>query len=406
MDKRLPVGEFVALTALMFSLIAYGTDAMLPALPLMAADLGSDVTRTQLVIGVFILGTGAGQLIAGPLSDAAGRKPVLLGGFALFALGGIWASQAGSLDAMLLARFVQGLGVSAPRTVGMAMVRDLYSGRVMARVISLAMMAFVIVPALAPFLGQWIMLRLGWQAIYLSCTVIGLFAASWLWLRQGETHAPERRRPMRAGPMLDAVGQVVRSRRAAISTLVLTLIYAMIFAYLSSAQQVFVDWLDTGARFPAYFAVIAMVSGTASALNAALVVRIGMWRLATVGMGLVALGSFAAALTTATGLATGIELWLFMGWSILLFFLAGIIFSNMNALAMEPMGHIAGSASAVIGATSTVGSVLIAVPIGQAYNGTGLPLILGVGTASALAFGANLLNPREVPLAPGAEASG
>lgn len=395
--RRLALPEFIALIALLFSLIAYGTDAMLPALEEIAAGVGApSVTRTQLVVGLFILGTGVGQLVAGPLSDAIGRKPVLLGGIALFMATSLWAATVSDLTTLLVARFIQGLGISAPRTVGMALVRDLYEGRIMARVISLAMTVFMLVPAAAPFAGQWIMLTWDWRAIFLSFVIFGGIAGIWLWTRQPETHPPERRRPLRPATLWSGLREVASNRRTATCIVVLALTYSLIFAYLSSAQQVFVDWLDTGADFPAYFATIALLSGVASLLNAWLVVRLGMWRLAQTGMGAVAILSLGAGSITAMGWVAGSEIWLFVPWSISMFFMTSLIFANLNALAMEPMGHIAGIASALVGALATLGSVLIAVPIGMAYNGTGVPLMLGIGACATAGFIVNLFNPREV----------
>ncbi|GGA11356.1 multidrug effflux MFS transporter [Neptunicoccus cionae] len=398
MGKRLALPEFILLTALLFSLIAFGTDAMLPAFGEMAADLNtSNANRVQLVVAAFVLGTGCGQLISGPLSDAIGRKPVLLGGIGVFIITSFWAWGSQSLEMLLLARFIQGLGISAPRTVGMAMVRDLYTGRQMARVVSLAMMMFVLVPAVAPLIGQGIMLAFGWRAIFMSFVVLGCAVGLWLWIRQEETHTPERRRPMRVATMISAAKEMAASRRVVISLLVLCMSYAIVFSYISSAQQLFVVWLDAGARFPVYFAIIALVSGTASALNAALVVRLGMWLLSTIGLALLAVGSISVGTLIASGLISGdVLLYVVIGWSMMLFFLSGLVFSNVNALAMEPMGHIAGTASAIIGSVSTLASILIAVPIGQMFNGTGLPLMFGVGTCAAIGFFLNLQNPRSV----------
>ncbi|MEM7440905.1 MAG: multidrug effflux MFS transporter [Pseudomonadota bacterium] len=395
MGKRLPLPEFVALTALLFSLIAYGTDAMLPAMEAIAEGVNApSVTRVQLVIGIFILGTGLGQLLAGPLSDAIGRKPVLIGGILLFMAASLWAAVVESLEWLLVARMIQGLGVSAPRTVGMAMVRDLYEGRVMASVISLAMTVFMIVPALAPLIGQGLMLSFGWRSIFLSFLVFGAVSAGWLWLRQGETHAVVNRRPLRLATYVSGLSEVMTNRRTVTCIAVLALVYAFIFSYLTSAQQVFVDWLGTGTRFPFYFAVIAVISAAASALNAYLVLHLGMWRLSTVGIAAVAITSLTAGTVTFTGAAEGHELLLFMAWSVSLFFLASLIFANLNALAMEPMGHIAGVASALIGAVATIGSVAIATPIGQAYDGTGVPLMFGIGICASLAFVIALTIPR------------
>lgn len=397
MGKRLPLPEFVALIALLFSLIAYGTDAMLPALELMAGDLGTDtVTEVQLVIVTFILGTGVGQLLAGPLSDAIGRKPVMIGGITLFILASLLAAWTSSLEWLLVARLIQGLGISAPRTVGMAMVRDLYEGRQMASVISLAMTVFMIVPAVAPLVGQGLMLTFGWRSIFISFIVIGVIATAWLSLRQAETHVPEKRRPLRLITYSSGLAEVLGNRRTLTCICALSLVYAFIFSYLTSAQQVFVDWLGTGTKFPAYFAVIAIVSASASALNAYLVLRIGMWRLSAIGIALVAVTSLTLGTALFYGFAKDQELILFMIWSCALFFLSGLIFANLNALAMEPMGHIAGIAAALVGAISTIGSILVATPIGQAYNGTGIPLMLGVGFAATAAFVITLAIPRSV----------
>nr|WP_325248274.1 multidrug effflux MFS transporter [Amylibacter sp.] len=398
MGKRLPLLEFIILTALLFSLIAFGTDAMLPAFGEIAADLHTpNVNRVQLIVAAFVLGTGFGQLVSGPLSDAIGRKPVLLGGISVFIAASFWAWGTQSLEMLLLARFIQGLGISAPRTVGMAMVRDLYAGREMARVVSLAMMMFVLVPAVAPLIGQGIMLAFGWRAIFLSFVVMSGCVGLWLWVRQEETHILEKRRPVKVSTMLAAVKEMVRSKRVIVSLLVLCMSYSIIFSYISSAQQVFVDWLDAGTSFPTYFAIIALVSGTASALNAALVVRLGMWLMSTIGLALIAIFSLTGGTLIYLGLFEGHALLVFfIGWSMTLFFLSGLVFSNVNALAMEPMGHIAGTASAIIGAVSTLASILIAVPIGQMFNGTGLPLMFGVGTCAVIGFGLNLTNPRNV----------
>ena len=172
---------------------------------------------------------------------------------------------------------------------------------------------------------------------------------------------------------------------------------ALMFSYITSAQQVFVDWLGAGTKFPVYFGIIALVSGSASLLNAMLVVRLGMWLLSTVGLAVIAVLSILSGLVIWAELVTGTPLLiLFIGWSMMMFFVSGLVFSNVNALAMEPMGHIAGTASALIGSISTFASILIAVPIGQMYNGTGLPLIFGIGICAGLAFLVNLRNPRSV----------
>ena len=397
MGKKLGMFEFIVLMAFMFSLIAYATDAMLPAFEQIAEDLQTaSVSRVQLIIATFFLGTGIGQLLAGPLSDTLGRKPVILCGVGVFVLASIWAWLTNSIEMLLVARFVQGLGISAPRTVGMAMVRDQYSGRQMARVVSFAMMLFVLVPGVAPLFGQFLMINFGWRSIFLSCVVLGAMVSLWLWTRQEETLALEKRKPFRSRELMDGWNEMRKSSRALMSMFVLCFAYSLIFAYISSAQQVFVDWLGAGEAFPLYFGVIAVLSGFAGALNAVLVVRLGMWLLSTIGMLIVFVCSMAVGSAIWAGVVEGqMLLGVFVGWSIMLFFVSGLVFTNLNAMAMEPMGHIAGTASALIGAISTIGSMVLVIPIGQMYNGTGLPLIFGVGFCAGMGFLLNQWNPRE-----------
>ena len=397
MGKQLSMFEFIVLMAFMFSLIAYATDAMLPAFEQIAEDLQTaNVSRVQLIIATFFMGTGIGQLLAGPLSDTLGRKPVILGGIGIFVAASIWAWLTSSIEMLLVARFVQGLGISAPRTVGMAMVRDQYSGRQMARVVSFAMMLFVLVPGVAPLFGQFLMINFGWRSIFLSCVVLGALVSLWLWTRQEETLGVEKRKSFRWRVLIDGWYEMRKSKRAMMSMFVLCFAYSLIFAYISSAQQVFVDWLGAGEAFPLYFGVIAVLSGFAGALNAVLVVRLGMWLLSTVGMLIVFICSMGVGGAIWGGLVPEqMLLSVFVGWSIMMFFVSGLVFTNLNAMAMEPMGHIAGTASALIGAISTIGSMVLVIPIGQMYNGTGLPLIFGVGFCAGMGFLLNQWNPRE-----------
>jgi len=395
----LPFAEFVALIAILFSLIAFGTDAMLPAFPDIARDLNlSDANRAQLVLSSFVLGTGVGQLFSGPLSDTLGRKPVIAGGIALFIVACLWAYIADSLSTMLLARFIQGLGISAPRTVTLAMVRDLFAGRMMARVMSIAMAIFVLVPAVAPAVGQVIATAFGWRAIYVAFILFSLIGLTWLWLRQGETHPPEQRRALNLRSYFAALTEVLSTRSTMTYTAVLSLGLGALFAYLSSAQQVFAQVFQRGESFPAYFAAIALISGSAGFVNAALVVRLGMQRIARFSFGTLAILSATVAIIFYVAPVPPQDMFpLFLLWSVAGFFSAGLTFGNLNALAMEPMGHIAGMASAIVGATATVFAMVFAVPIGLAFNGTVLPLVLGSCATAALAF---LLISRATPHAP------
>jgi len=388
--------EFIVLVALMFAMIALGTDTMLPALPDIARDLGlSDVNRAQLVITSFVLGTGIGQLFMGPLSDSLGRKPVIGGGLLLYMLACGAAYVTHALDLLLLARFIQGIGVSAPRTVTMAMVRDLYAGRMMARVMSFAMTLFVLVPAVAPLAGQTIALNFGWRSIFLAFILFSGIGLLWLALRQPETLPSSQRRPLRWVSFRMALVEVLSSRAVMTYTAVLAFGYGALFGYLSSAQQVFVDVFGVGKDFPLYFAAIALFSGFSGFLNGALVLRLGMRLLATLSVAMLLCVTAAMILYTLVFAPTAAQMWpVFLLWSLLAFISPGLIFGNLNALALESMGHIAGMASAIVGALSTLFGVLIAVPIGLAFDGTTLPLLNGFTICAAAALALMLSNPR------------
>ncbi|NOX73614.1 MAG: multidrug effflux MFS transporter [Alphaproteobacteria bacterium] len=383
--------------AIMFAMIAFGSDAMLPAFPQIAADLGlSDVNRAQLVITIFILGTGLGQLFTGPLSDSLGRKPVILGGLLVYMAGCVLAIYAQSLTMLLLARFVQGIGVSAPRTVTIAMVRDLYAGRRMARVMSLAMTLFVLVPAVAPLIGQSIAASFGWRSIFGAFILFAIFGFLWLGLRQPETLPLEKRRALKLRVFLAAAAEVFSSRIVITYALVLAFGYGALFGYLSSAQQIFVNVFGAGANFPLYFAVIALISGGAGFLNAFLVIRFGMRPIATFAFGIIlVITTGIAVLVAYADLSNEVLFPIFLIWSVLSFFVPGLTFGNLTALTMEPMGHIAGIASAIIGAASTLLGVLIAIPIGLAFDGTILPLMVGTAICAGASFALMLSNPKD-----------
>jgi DHA1 family bicyclomycin/chloramphenicol resistance-like MFS transporter len=382
MTARKPLGqvEFIALIAMLFATIAFSIDAMLPAFPEIARELTpADPNRAQLILTSFVLGMGIGTFLAGPISDALGRRPVILGGAVLYILGASLAWAAQSLELVLAARVIQGLGAAGPRVVSLAMVRDLYSGRQMARVVSFAMMVFTLVPAIAPLMGSVIIAGFGWRGIFGAFVAFSLISAAWLGLRQPESHPPEARRPLRAAPLWAANREILTHRLIVTATAVQTLGFGALFATLSSTQQIFDVTFGRGASFPAWFALIAVLSGTASILNAAIVVRLGMRLVITV------------TLVAQVGLSAGFAaaslagLWpdwsyfpAYIAWTTSVFFMAGLTLGNTNALALEPVGHIAGMAASLVGSIATVAAVLVAVPIGLAFDGTPVPVALGV----------------------------
>ena len=373
-------------------MVAFAIDSMLPSLPEISADLQlANTNHAQLIIIVFVLGSGLGQLVTGPLSDTFGRKTVISIGICVFFLASLWAFLATSFVSMLLARFVQGIAISAPRTVTQAMVRDTHSGRGMARIMSFAMMLFVLVPAVAPYIGQTIMLEFGWRYIFVAFQIVAVIALTWLIIRQPETHPREKRTRFRLSAIVAAAVEVFSNRHVITCTISLSLGFTCIFAYLVSAQQAFVVWLGVGHDFPLYFALISVIAGSAGFLNAILVVRLGMWRLSTIGFIAIFIMSVVTAIVIFLDVVPQRNLvWMFVAWSSGMFFLLGLCLANLNALGMEPMGHIAGMASSIIGAVSTLTCVILAVPIGQMFDGTGLPLICGVATCAGAAFLTNL----------------
>ena len=385
---RLPYWEFVILVSIMFGMIAFGTDTMLPAVPNIAKDLNlSNVNKAQLIISSFILGTGIGQLISGPISDTFGRKPIITIGLSIFIIACCIAYYAKSLELMLVARFIQGLGVSAPRTVTMALIRDLYSGRKMAQVMSLAMAIFVLVPALAPSLGQILFINFGWRSIYIAFIFFALLGLIWLNLRQPETLPISERKKLKANEYFDAFKLVITNASVVKYTLTLALGFGALFGYLNSAQQIFVDTFSAGMKFPLYFAIISILAAPASFINASLVMKYGMRLLATIGFALqIIFAVIILVILNTSTLADHLFLTVFVIWSTIAFFLKGLYFGNLNALAMEPMGKIAGMASAIIGASATMVGILIAIFIGLAFNGTATPVLLGYIICSTAAL--------------------
>ena len=392
MPHSISRNEFIALLALLFAVIALSIDAMLPALPQIAASLSpDDPNKSQLVITSFVLGMGLGTLFAGPLSDALGRKTTILAGIALYILAAAACWAAPSLETLLIARVVMGFGSAAPRTVSIAMVRDLFKGREMAQIMSFAMMIFTLVPAIAPLMGQGVMALAGWQAIFLAYIAFAVVIGTWMQLRQPETLPVADRRPLALGALLAACKEVLSLRLVLISIATQALTLGMLFATLSSMEGIFDQTFHRADSFPKWFALIAVASMSGSILNARLVMRVGMRGMvkATYAV-LLAVTLAYLALTTTDALAGKAAFAVHLLWSIVLFAVMGLTLGNLNALAMEPLGHIAGMAASVTSAIATVASVLLAVPVGLLFNGTALPLLIGVAVYASLALGLSL----------------
>lgn len=394
-SKRLSRGEFIALMGTIFATVALSIDAMLPALPEIAAELTpEDANRAQLILTSFVLGMGIGTLIVGPLSDALGRKRVILMGAALYVIGASLALIAPSLEMILLARVIQGLGAAGPRVVSLAMIRDLYSGRAMAQIISYAMLIFTLFPAVAPLIGAAIIAGFGWRSIFVAFLVFSVFSVGWMALRQPETLAPEARRPLKAARLWADVKEAMAHRQMQLSILTQTLIFTALFGVLSSIQQVFDTTYGRGESFPLWFALIALLAAPSGPVNGVLVMRYGMRPMIRRGLW------FSASVALVTGvtlslLGEGGGFALYFIWTVVVFATAAFTIGNLNALALEPLGHIAGTASSLMGSLATVGGAIGGALIGQLYNGTAVPVAFCV--AFALGIGALIMGrmPRE-----------
>lgn len=380
--------EFVALIAALFATIAISIDGMLPALPEIAATLSPDAPNAaQLVVTSFVLGMGIGTLFAGPLSDAFGRKRTILIGSGFYCLAALACYFAPTLEVLLIARVLQGLGAAAPRTVAIAMVRDLFSGRDMARIMSFVMMVFTIIPAMAPLMGSGIMSLGGWHTIFLAYIAFSGLTMLWMGLRQPETLPEDRRRPLRVVTLLAALREVLGHRVILVGTVIQALTLAALFATLSSIQSIFEQQFHRSASFPLWFAFIAVMAMSGSMLNSRVVMTLGMRRVVIrTYAGVLGLSLAALTLIGSNLLPNDISFAVQVFWCIGLFAMMGLTMGNLNALAMEPVGHIAGMAASVISAIATVGSVLLAIPVGLAFNGTSTPLLGGVAVLSGLAL--------------------
>ena len=383
----LPIPEFVILLAIMVSTSALATDIMLPALDVMGLDLGvDDPNSVQLIVSSLFLGFAVGQALAGPLSDSFGRKPVIYGGYAIFTIGCFMSLFAGNWEVMIAGRVLQGLGAAAPRIVTMALVRDGYEGRAMARIMSIVMAVFILVPTVAPALGQAVIWLSGWRATFVVMIALGIFACLWFAARQPETLPRPARRPFSARSIGAGLREIMASHVAVGHTVALGLIFGVFLSYLSTAQQIFQVAYTTGPLFAVYFGMAALSIGGASVVNSLLVMRLGMrhlTRLALIGLaGLSFLFLIPAFAWDGTP-----PLALFMAWLILAFFFVGILFGNLTSIAMEPLGHIAGLGAALIGSLSNFIALPISFYIGHLFDGTIIPLVAGFGVMGLLGLG-------------------
>ena len=378
------IREFVVLTAALMASNALAIDAMLPALPAIGAalDVVEDNQR-QLVITAYLIGFGGAQIAYGPLSDRFGRKGLLVGSLVFYAVFATLAGLAGSFTLLLAARALQGVAASGTRVLVIAIVRDRFQGSAMAQIMSLVMIVFMIVPVLAPFFGQAVLAVATWRHIFIG---LGVYAAAlivWTAIRLPETLPVDRRRPLSAAHIADAVMTLVRTRQSIGNTFVSTLAMGALFAFVGSIQQIVFDVFKRPDLLPLVFAGIAGPMALASYANSKLVMRLGPRRLL-----LWALLAFTltALLHLAVAASLGESVWLFVLLQALTMACFGLVGSNASALTMEPLGHIAGTASSFQGVVTTVGGALIGLAIGQQFDGTTLPFLLGFSLCGGAAL--------------------
>jgi DHA1 family bicyclomycin/chloramphenicol resistance-like MFS transporter len=376
--------EFVVLAAAMMSTQAIAIDAMLPAFPIIVRTLQvANENHVQWIVTAYMVGLGCGQLFWGLMSDRFGRRPILVGGLGLYVVAALLSGLAGSFHALLAWRFVHG-AAAASVVVTRSVIRDLYSGRHMARVMSLTFMVFLTVPILAPSLGQLILWIAPWRYIFIVCGIFAAVVCAWALWRLPETLHPEYRLTLNRSHIVNAVRLVAFSRGSLCYTLAMTVMFGGIMAYVGMVQQIFGEVFHRANLMPMMFALCATSMGVAAFLNSRIVERLGMRRI-----------SHTALLTylVITGLhtviaVTGVEqLWTFVAFQSATMACFALSISNFGAMAMDPVASVAGIGASLQGFVSTLGGALVGALIGRQFNGTLLPLAAGslcCGLASLL----------------------
>ncbi|MGR3716868.1 MAG: multidrug effflux MFS transporter [Thermohalobaculum sp.] len=370
---------FLIFLALMTAVVAMTIDAVLPALDAISDELGfKGANDRQLIVMLVFVGMGLGQVVFGPLSDSIGRKRTAMLGWVVFIVGTVLAMLATTPTMMFAGRLLQGLGAGGPRIVAMAVVRDLYEGRPMARILSLVMTIFMLVPMLAPIIGQAVEAIGGWRAIFGLYLAMALVSGGWYLIGVPETLDPGQRRPLSPRPVIAAFAEVLGTRSTMFYTFSAALVFGAFVVYLATAQQVLEEGYQLGPLFPWAFGALALAFALASFANSRLVMRFGMRRLSLIALVQMIAVSAVAVLLTRMGDNGGVPpLWLFMVLMSLIFFSVAVLFANFNALALEPLGHLAGTAASVVNTVAILGSLPVGYVISQGYDGSVVPLFTG-----------------------------
>jgi len=381
-DARPGFREFVVLIAGLMSLNALAIDAMVPALPAIGRALDvADENSRQLVVSLYVLGFGLTQIIYGPLSDRFGRKPVLLVSLVLYVAFALTCWAAPSFNLLLAARMAQGGAAASTRVLVVSIVRDRFEGPRMARIMSLAFLVFLLIPMLAPLFGQLTLRVASWRAIFFGLALGGAIMLLWTLIRLPETLRPEYRRPLDPRTIWDGAWQTLSNRQSLGYTLAFTLMMASLMGYINSIQQIVFDIFRRPELIAATFAGIALPMAATSYANSRLVERIGTRRIAHTGL---ALFTLSALIHLGIVLTAGESLWLFIAMQGLTMACFGLASANFGSLAMQPLGHVAGTASSVQGTIGTIGGALLGLLVGQSFDGTLVPMVGAFAAFGAL----------------------
>ncbi|MFT3986946.1 multidrug effflux MFS transporter [Aestuariivirga sp.] len=393
-NTMLSLAEFIPLMGLMTALDALSIDSLLPAFPAISRDLSvASGNSIQLLVSAMFFGMAFGQIIGGPASDAYGRRPAIIGGLIVYALGSALGYMAQSFEVLLIARVMQGFGASIPVVVMTALVRDLYEGAPMARIMSFIGTVFIIVPILAPLAGQGILLVSTWRTTFLLYLVLAAMSALWFTLRQPETLPKDRRMVLSLSSLFGAAMTVLKNRVAIGYIVAGGLLFGAFLGYLNSAQQIFQQTYDMGIYFVLLFSTLALAIGAALLTNGWLVERFGMQKMTLAGFAGVA-GASIIFLPVAFAFNGVPPLWLTMLYLAVSFFSVGILFGNLQALAMEPLGEVAGVGAAIVSFAQTIFGLPLGTYIGQSYDGTVIPLVSGFALLCSLGLAAMWLAER------------
>lgn len=380
--------EFVALMASLMSIVALSIDALLPALPQIGESLGvTNPNNNQLLITMIFLGLGFGQLIFGPLSDSFGRKPIVYIGFLVFIIASIICVTTKSFEMMILGRVLQGVGLSSPRSLSISMIRDEFSGDYMAKILSIVVMFFILVPVIAPTLGQFLINLFNWESVFYFNLIFGIIIMIWFWLRQPETLEKKNRITFTSHLFIDGTKEFFKHKEAVAYTLVSGFVTGSFMVYLSTSQQIFQEQYNLADMFPYIFASLAISVGLSTFFNSRFVVKYGMLRIAYVSC--IAYAAISIIYVILFWSGKNPNIFILLSFFALQFFAVGFLFGNLRALAMEPLGHIAGIGAAINGFISTVMAVPIANYIGSFVKTSVLPLFIGFsifGLLSLLVF--------------------